>query len=78
MAPKRHPDLKGDTCPKCNGSGTVIAGFFEATCEECNGTGLVNSPNACEKCKGAGKYVAESIATEVTCEACNGSGLKPA
>ncbi|MBD3244968.1 MAG: hypothetical protein GF335_03170 [Candidatus Moranbacteria bacterium] len=78
-----HKELKGDRCPKCNGSGSVIAdvgGFHaEVDCPDCAGTGLVNSPNACKKCKGSGSVIVDAggFNVEATCEHCNGSGLEP-
>jgi len=84
-AKNRHPELKGDRCPRCNGSGNVMldaGGFFvEASCPDCRGTGLVNSPNACKKCKGSGSIyvtIGKNLKAEATCDHCNGSGLEPA
>lgn len=72
--------LTGDCCPKCNGSRTVIVGtrgsiMAEVSCDECAGTGVVNSPNACKKCRGCGNNVVLNI--ETRCDQCNGSGLEP-
>jgi DnaJ-class molecular chaperone len=78
-----HPELTGDRCSKCNGSGSVIADMCglraEVDCPECRGTGLVNSPNACKECKGSGSVVAKikGIGVQTNCEHCNGSGLEP-
>lgn len=80
---KPHPELIGDRCDKCNGSGNVpvdAGGFhIQATCDKCRGTGLINSPNACTKCKGSGNVLAhiDGINTKATCGHCNGSGLEP-
>jgi len=75
-----HKEIKGDCCPKCNGSGTVVAemGWFyaEVDCPDCAGTGLVNSPNACKECKGAGTVIV-GLYDETVCGRCNGSGLEP-
>lgn len=81
--PKVHPELKGERCNNCNGTGTVIAdlgGFnAEVDCPECHGTGLMNSPNACTKCHGSGNVVVDfgGLNFETTCDHCNGSGLEP-
>jgi len=82
--PRRHPELTGDRCPRCNGSGNVMldaGGFYiQASCPDCKGTGLVNSPNACTKCQGSGTVLVKmgkSLNVEATCDHCNGSGLEP-
>lgn len=80
---KKHAELKGDRCKKCNGSGHVLVdagGFYiQATCDECRGTGLVNSPNACTECKGSGSVIVNmgGLNIQASCEHCNGSGLEP-
>jgi DnaJ-class molecular chaperone len=80
--PNVHPELKGDRCTECNGSGTVIADFgfkVEVDCPDCNGTGLVNSPNACIECRGKGTGIVDfgGLKVETNCDHCNGSGLEP-
>ena len=80
---KNHPELTGDRCPNCNGSGSVIAtcGAFrvQVDCEDCAGTGLINSPNGCKECKGKGTIIVKAgfMNVESICEHCNGSGLEP-
>ena len=77
-----NPNLRGDVCPKCNASGSIFVeipgmGKFEIDCDECNGTGIVNSPDACTKCKGSGVVVVNiGFNIEATCDRCNGSGLE--
>ncbi|MBU0707846.1 hypothetical protein KKG41_05755 [Patescibacteria group bacterium] len=78
-----HPELKGDRCPKCNGSGCVVtkdgSGLpVSASCASCSGTGIVNSPNACPKCKGSGTVEVDTgmFIMENDCDECNGTGLK--
>jgi DnaJ-class molecular chaperone len=88
----RHPELKGDRCPDCNGSGSkimVVAIYQDegpaqtrVYCYDCRGTGLVNSPNACKKCKGSGYRIVRDVDNadkfvSATCGHCNGSGLEP-
>jgi DnaJ-class molecular chaperone len=73
-------ESKGDRCPECNGTGTIISGMFEVECDNCSGTGFVNSPNACKGCRGSGKIIltdASGIGLEIKCDYCNGSGLEP-
>lgn len=78
MPPRRgSPDLTGDRCSECNGSGDKLFDFIWGDCPTCNGTGLVNSPNACTKCKGKGTFVPEEFPIEMDCDHCNGSGLEP-
>lgn len=82
---KRHPELIGDRCGRCNGSGTVIMDIgginAQVGCPDCHGTGIVNSPNACKECGGSGTvlvpFIGETKAV-ATCGHCNGSGLEPA
>lgn len=80
---KHHPELTGERCNKCNGSGTVIADLdglkVEVNCPNCKGTGLVNSPNACTKCMGSGTVIVDfgGLNVEAACDHCNGSGLEP-
>lgn len=80
---KHHPELTGDRCSHCNGSGTVIAdiGGLNAyvDCPDCAGTGLVNSPNACTSCTGKGTVITNfcGLNVVINCEHCNGSGLEP-
>lgn len=81
--PKHHPELTGERCGNCNGSGSVIVNFdglnVEANCPECHGTGLVNSPNACTKCHGSGCVIIDigGLNFEANCDHCSGSGLEP-
>jgi len=81
--PRRHQELTGERCTRCNGSGTIVAnvgGFnAEVDCPDCAGTGLVNSPNACQDCKGSGTVIVNmgGLNIEASCEHYNGSGLEP-
>lgn len=74
-----NPELIGDRCAECNGSGTIFAGIFEVDCPDCVGTGLINSPNACTECKGSGTQIANAggFRMEADCTTCKGRGLKP-
>lgn len=84
-----HPELKGDRCPKCSGTGKGTLKLrasgggnvlLEVNCTICYGTGLVNSPNACKKCHGKGTRLVAfrtKLMLEATCEHCHGSGLEP-
>lgn len=76
--------LIGDRCPKCKGSTTIpgsVGGVsVEVGCDACAGTGVVNSPNACKKCRGSGSIIAHfagGLNVEAICDHCMGSGLKP-
>jgi DnaJ-class molecular chaperone len=81
-----HPELKGDPCPECKGSGKIKRNMgheeafnFEDDCPKCNGTGVINSPNACKECKGKGKVIKRyrNLPMEVTCNNCKGSCVEP-
>jgi len=74
-AKNRNPELKGDRCKRCNGTGITVIDIFETDCPDCSGTGLVNSPNACSVCHGSGSVIADGF--EMDCSHCNGSGLEP-
>lgn len=85
-AMNRHPDLVGDRCLECDGTGTRIAILLDVDnvrisvdCPTCHGTGLINSPNACSICHGARNITVDfgGIKIAVGCDHCNSSGLEP-
>lgn len=78
------PKLKGDVCPVCDGKKTVcytcFGLTFENDCYRCYATGIVNSPNACIRCRGRGEIVIVmgwGLKLESPCSHCHETGIEP-